>query len=311
MPKASVHSQIHELLQEKAVREILVNGHKDVWVEREDGLEKIDSEISSEMELQQFVRSLLSPMGRKIDFKSPYVDARLSNGSRLCAIIPPATLGGTHLSIRKFNTNLNSLEELHKNKTVNEKALRIIHEAIENKKNILISGASSTGKTTLLNAIAAKISPKERIITLEDTAELSIAHPHVVRLESRPPNSEGEGEITLRDLLQTALRMRPDRLIIGECRGKEALDLLLALNTGHNGSMATIHSNSPRDSLRRLELLCGVSQQYISPQLIQSYICASIHLLIHLVNEKTNRRIESIQQVCGLESGVFLLRTLL
>lgn len=306
----TIESIIYQYLQREEVCEILINGHNEVWVEGNDGLERVEERFPSEIELQRTARNFLSNIGRKIDFKNPYADARLADGSRICVVIPPASLSGTHINIRKFNKRHSSLKELAKSNSTISKNLPAINKAIQEKGNILISGATGAGKTTLLNAIASEVSPKERIITLEDTAELFIKHPHVVRLESRPPNSEGEGEVTLRKLLQTALRMRPDRIIIGECRGAESLDLLLALNTGHDGSMATIHANSARDALSRLELLCALNAVNLPPPLIRSYIYASIHILIHLTRHKQQRNIHSIQKLCGLEEGVFLLRNL-
>lgn len=300
---------IEALLAEEGVNEILVNGPEEVWVERRGALERVPIFFSDEGALLHLIRRYVSAVGRKIDHHMPFVDARLPNGFRICAVIQPAVLGGAHLCIRRFPFFWPSLDSLQQTDTMSPEAHQFLKKAVERRANILVCGSTGSGKTTLLNALGGCVPDGERILTLEDTAELRISHPHVVRLESRPANIEGEGEISLRMLLRTALRMRPDRILVGECRGPEALDLLQALNTGHAGSMASIHASSCRDALARLEILCLLNGENNLPlQALRQYIASAIQVIVFMERKNGQRRVAQIQEVTGLEEGIFLLR---
>jgi pilus assembly protein CpaF len=297
-----------KLLQDTTITEILVNGLDSIWVERGGVLERIEDTFLSEFTLERTTRRLLAPLGRKIDRKSPLVDARMPDGSRLCVAMAPAVLNGVHLSIRKFQKQWRSLDKLVEANFCSARAKEILLKLINGKRNILISGATGTGKTSLLNALAAYVPEHERLITIEDTAELELNHPHVVRLEARPANLEGEGAITIRSLLFAALRMRPDRLVLGECRGEEALDVLQAFNTGHGGSFTTVHANSTRDALHRLELLSLLNSENLSSLAVKSFVSSAIHAVVHLEKHNGQRRIACIQELKGMEEGIYLLK---
>lgn len=298
-----------DLMADPQVSEIIANGPRSLWIEKQGALLRVEGAFLSEQSLLGFVRRMLGAVGRTLDTRHPVVDARLPDGSRLCAVTAPAVLGGTHVSIRRFSSAWCRIDRLVESGSVSERAALLLARAVADKKNILVSGGTGAGKTSLLNAVASQIGAHERILTLEDTAELQISHPHVVRLESRPANLEGEGEITIRQLLKTALRLRPDRLIVGECRGPEALDLLQALNTGHAGSMATIHANSARDALARLELLCLLgSGNSLGPAVARGYIASAVNILVHLEKRAGKRALESIHEITGVDEGVVLLK---
>jgi pilus assembly protein CpaF len=299
---------LEQALNDSSICEVIVNG-KELWVDGANGLVKMSSDLNAE-QMENFIRNSLSKVGRKIDRRLPLVDARLSDGSRLAVVGEPAVLGGLHFCIRKFPQNRFTLSDLIKNEALTENSATIINDLIRERANILIAGATGSGKTTLLNAIASQVADNERIIVLEDTAELAITHPHVVRLECRPPNIEGEGEIGLQLLLRACLRMRPDRIIVGECRGKEALDLLQALHTGHAGSMATIHANSARDALARLELLAASGAANLQQEQLQQYVAAGIQAVIFLEKEKGVRKVKGIFRLAGLEGRTYLMRRL-
>lgn len=301
---------ISSLLADPQVTEILINGKTDIWFEREGRLSRHTECFQANESLLHFVRRELVAMGRKIDQRTPFVDARLANGTRLCAVIPPAVIGDLHITLRKFPVRWPSISELESFGTFSSEARRYLEEAIGARKNILICGATGSGKSTLLNALASAVPVFERILTLEDTAELRIDHPHVVRFESRPPNLEGEGEINLRTLLRVGLRMRPDRIVVGEVRGNEALELLQALNTGHAGSLASIHANSCREALSRLELLASLaSGDAVRAETLRGYIAACVGLVINVSRTPAGRQITEIKEVAGIDEGQMLLRT--
>lgn len=306
----SYYGPISKLMNDESVTEILINGASNIWVERGGVLEKTDLQFLSDESLQRLIRIFLSFSGRKVDKKSPFADARLPDGSRVCVIANPAVNGGAHIAIRKFPKKRFSLEDLRVKHFLSDKAFQYLVAAVGARKNIFLSGGTGSGKTTLLNALIDLVPAHDRVITLEDISELCPGHAHVVRLEGRPPNIEGEGEISLRMLLRAAMRMRPDRIVVGECRGVEALDVLQALNTGHAGSMGTIHANSPRDALSRLELLALLGAENLNPQVLKTYIASAIHIVVQIERTDKGRKIGSIQEVKGIENGIFLLRNI-
>ncbi len=301
-------TEIQAALSDESVSEIIVNGPDEVWVEREGALSRAPWGFSSSEELDQWARGLLSGTGRRVDRRSPVADARLADGSRICIVGEPAVLGGMHVNIRKFPQRRPDLDHLVSWEFLTPSAAAVLREAVVAGKNIFVSGGTGAGKTTLLNALVSAVPPGERVITLEDTAELRPLHPHVVRLEARPANAEGEGAIELRSLLRCSLRMRPDRLVMGECRGVEALELIQALHTGHRGSMGTIHANSARDALARLEMLVQMAMPQISPSVAKTLLAGAIQLVVHVERVNGRRRLASIHEVCGVDGGLILLR---
>jgi len=296
---------LEPLLADPSVSDILVNTYKQVYVERRGKLEKTNVVFQSDDHLLRIIDKIASGVGRRIDESSPMVDARLADGSRVNAIIPPAAVDGPILSIRKFSVDPYIMKDLVGFKSLTPGMAEFISAAVRARVNILISGGTGSGKTTLLNALSGFIPDNERVITIEDSAELQLQQPHVVRLETRPPNIEGKGEITQRDLVRNALRMRPDRIIVGEVRGAEALDMLQAMNTGHDGSLTTIHANSPRDALTRLEHMVGMSGTPIPPLVVRQQIAAALNLLIDVERLMDGRRvITSISEITGMEESV-------
>lgn len=296
---------LEPLLADPSVSDILVNTYKQVYVERRGKLEKTNVVFQSDDHLMRIIDKIASGIGRRIDESSPMVDARLADGSRVNAIIPPAAVDGPILSIRKFSVDPYIMKDLVGFKSLTPGMAEFISAAVRARVNILISGGTGSGKTTLLNALSGFIPDNERVITIEDSAELQLQQPHVVRLETRPPNIEGKGEITQRDLVRNALRMRPDRIIVGEVRGAEALDMLQAMNTGHDGSLTTIHANSPRDALTRLEHMVGMSGTPIPPLVVRQQIAAALNLLIDVERLMDGRRvITSISEITGMEESV-------
>src|SRR5215207_7445634 len=247
---------LQSLLEDDTITEIMVNGPKNIYIERKGKLHRVPVTFESNEHVMRIIDRIVAPLGRRIDESSPYVDARLQDGSRVNAVIPPISLVGPVLTIRKFSKNPITVEQLVQFGSITSEAVQFLKACVEARLNILISGGTGSGKTTLLNVMSSFIPADERIITIENAAELQLRQEHVVTLESRPPNIEGRGEITIRDLVINALRMRPERIIVGECRGGETLDMLQAMNTGHDGSMTTAHANTPRDTLSRLETMC-------------------------------------------------------
>ena len=296
---------LETLLADQSVSDILVNGYKDIFVERHGMLERTDIRFQNNEHLQRIIDKIASSVGRRVDESSPMVDARLADGSRVNAVIPPAALDGPILSIRKFSVDPFQISDLVEVKAMTPRMASFLAGAVKARVNIIISGGTGSGKTTLLNALSGFVPIKERIVTIEDSAELQLQQPHVVRLEVRPPNIEGKGEITQRDLVRNSLRMRPDRIVIGEVRGAESLDMLQAMNTGHDGSLTTIHANSPRDALTRLEHMVGMSGIPIPTNVVRQQIAAAINLLIDVERLVDGRRVvTSIQEITGMEGDI-------
>ncbi len=286
--------RLEEFFKDETVREVMVNGGCEVWVERNGKLEHVDT--ISETDTRSFIERTLLPLGRRIDITSPVVDARLTDGSRLCAVIPPIAVDGTCVSIRRFSVDCITLSDF-----ADRQIGEILQQLIFDRRNILISGAASAGKTTLLNSLCDFLAPNERVVTIEDVAELKLAHRHVVRLEARPFSPDGNHEISTRSLVRTALRLRPDRLIIGEVRGAETLDMLSAMNTGHDGSMSTIHANSARDALRRVESLVMQHATNWSRDVVRDHVATSINAIVHVARHIDGSRF--IQQVLLIEQN--------
>ncbi|WP_315808970.1 type 4b pilus Flp biogenesis ATPase TadA [Pseudomonas sp. C9-3] len=299
------------LLRDPGISEILVNGPDRVFIEHEGRLYQSDLRFIDDHHVQRVIQRILAPLGRRLDESSPMVDARLPDGSRVNAIIPPVALDGPCLSIRKFSKELLKSADLLGYQSVNEEMLAFLRQAVASRCNILISGGTGTGKTTLLNVMSSFIDERERIVTIEDTAELQLGHDHVVRLETRPPNAEGFGEVTARDLIRNALRMRPDRIILGEIRGVEVLDVLQAMNTGHDGSMSTVHANSAMDSLLRLEMLVGLTGQRVPEQTLRQMLCSALDVVVQITRLSNGRRcISEILEVLEVRDGVYVTNSL-
>jgi pilus assembly protein CpaF len=289
---------LEEVLADPEVEEVMVNGPDCVYVERAGHIEESEIRFESEQALLDAIERILSPLGRRVDELSPMVDARLADGSRVNVVIPPLAVDGASLSIRRFTAVRPGPDELVELGTVTEGLRDQLAAAVEARRSVLISGGTGSGKTTLLNALSAFIDPAERVITIEDAAELQLRQPHVVRLESRPANVEGRGRVTIRDLLRNALRMRPDRIVIGEVRGAEALDLLTALNTGHEGALSTVHANSPEDALRRIETLALMADVGLPHDAIREQLGRGIDLVVHLARlGDGSRRVIEVSEV--------------
>ena len=296
---------LEELLADPAVEEVMVNGHEQVFVERSGRIERTDVAFSSEQALRDAIERILAPLGRRVDELSPMVDARLEDGSRVHVVIPPLAVDGPSLSIRRFSAIRPGPEELVRLGTITEELHDELAAAVGARRSILVSGGTGSGKTTLLNALSGFIDPAERVITIEDAAELRLGQPHVVRLESRPANVEGRGKVTIRDLLRGALRMRPDRIVIGEVRGVEALDLLMALNTGHEGALSTVHANSPEDALRRVETLALMAGVGLPHEAIREQLGRGLDLVIHLARlSDGSRRVVEVGEVVRTTGSV-------
>jgi len=296
---------LESLLADPSVSDILVNNSKNVYVERHGVLEKTRVQFEDNDHLLRIIEKIATGVGRRIDESVPMVDARLPDGSRVNAVIPPLALDGPSLSIRKFSIDPYTVKDLLNFKTMTKAMAKFMAAAVRSRVNILISGGTGSGKTTLLNVVSSSIPVNERIVTIEDSAELQLQQPHVVRLETRPPNIEGTGAIKQRDLLRNCLRMRPDRIVIGEVRGGEAIDMLQAMNTGHDGSLSTIHANSPRDALTRLEHMVGMGEVHIPPMVVRQQIAAAIDLVVHTERLADGHRVvTSIQEITGMEDSV-------
>ena len=299
---------LETLLSDKSVSDILVNRFDSVYVERHGQLEKTSVEFRDNGHLLNIIDRIVSNVGRRIDESSPMVDARLKDGSRVNAIIPPLAIDGPSLSIRRFTVERLGVEELIEAGSLTEQMAEMLRGVIRSRLNVLISGGTGSGKTTMLNIMSGFISSKERIVTIEDSAELQLQQPHVVRLETRPANIEGKGAVNQRDLVKNCLRMRPDRIIIGEVRGGEALDMLQAMNTGHDGSLATLHANTPRDALGRLENMVSMAGLKLPVQAVRYQIASAVNVILQLERmEDGTRRVTSIQEIQGMEGDIITL----
>jgi pilus assembly protein CpaF len=299
---------LEPLLADPAVSDILVNTHRQIYVERHGKLELSGVTFTDDAHLMKIIEKIVSRVGRRIDESSPMVDARLPDGSRVNAIIPPLAVDGPVLSIRRFSTQPLRMQEMVAHKSITPEMAEILQGLGKAKINILISGGTGSGKTTMLNAISGFIDHGERIVTIEDAAELQLQQPHVVRLETRPPNIEDKGEVTQRALVRNALRMRPDRIILGEVRGSEAFDMLQAMNTGHEGSMATIHANTPRDALTRLENMVSMAGSSLQTKTMRQQISSAISVVIQIARlADGKRKMVSIQEISGMEGEVITM----
>jgi pilus assembly protein CpaF len=292
---------LEPLLRDPEISEIMVNGSREVFVEREGLVEPIVMDLGNDDRVVALVRRAISPLNLRLDETSPMVDARLPDGSRLNAVIPPLCLNGPAVTIRKFRERPFTVSELIANGTVTREMASFLADAVRHRANILVSGGTGSGKTTLLNVLSSFIPGAERLITIEDAAELKIEHDHVISLESRPPNIEGRGEVTVRDLVRNSLRMRPDRIIVGEVRGAEALDMLQAMNTGHPGSLSTAHANSPRDLLDRLETMVLMSEVNLDITAVRRQIASALDLVLHTQRSDAGRRM--LGQVASVSPG--------
>jgi pilus assembly protein CpaF len=296
---------LEQLLKDPTISDIMVNGFDNVYVERAGRLVETNIRFKDAAHVRMIIERIVSNVGRRIDESSPIVDARLADGSRVCAVIPPLSLIGPVMSIRRYGKKVLSTEDLLKNETFTTGMLDFLSACVEARLNIVISGGSGSGKTTMLNTLSRFIPEEERIVTIEDTAELQLQQNHVVRLETRPPNIEGAGAVTQRDLLINTLRMRPDRIIVGESRGAEALDMLQAMNTGHDGSMTTVHANSPRDAFSRLETMVMMASQHVPDKVIRQQLASAIHVVVHCARMSDgSRKITGIAEVVGVESDL-------
>ncbi len=302
---------LEPLLAEEGITEIMVNGSKNVYIERKGKVERVPVSFESDEHVMRIIDRIVSPLGRRIDESSPYVDARLPDGSRVNAVIPPISLVGPVLTIRKFAKIPITVDDLIRFGSITAEAIEFLKACVSSRLNVVISGGTGSGKTTLLNILSQFIPADERIITIENAAELQLRQDHVVSLESRPPNIEGRGEVTIRDLVVNALRMRPERIVVGEVRDDAALDMLQAMNTGHDGSMTTLHSNSPRDTLSRLETMVMMAGMDLPSRAIREQIASAINLIVHQERLRDGtRHITYITEVQGMEGDVITMTDL-
>jgi len=305
------YGPIEPLLNDGSITEVMVNGPQNVYIERNGVIEKTTVIFEDNAHLMRIIDRIVSPIGRRVDESSPMVDARLPSGYRVNATIPPLSLEGPVLTIRKFAQTPFTAQDLIANGTLTQNLTTFLKACVEARVNIVISGGTGTGKTTLLNVVSAFIPTRERIITIEDTAELQLKQDHVIRVEYRPPNMEGKGEITIRRLVINALRMRPDRIIVGESRGGEALDMLQAMNTGHDGSMTTIHSNGPRDTLRRIETMVLMAGTELTLRAIREQVASAVDLVVHMDRMRDGtRKVTHVTEVQGMEGDTIVLQDL-
>jgi pilus assembly protein CpaF len=297
------------LIEMDDITEIMVNGPNNVYVENKGVIYKTDTAFADDKQVLSAIERIVSPLGRRIDESSPMVDARLKDGSRVNAIIPPLSLVGPSITIRKFAKNPYTIDDLINFGSLTPEISEFLEACVQVRKNIIISGGTGSGKTTLLNVLSAFLPNRERIVTIEDAAELQLNQDHVVRLESRPPNIEGKGAITIRDLVRNSLRMRPDRIVVGECRGGEALDMLQAMNTGHDGSLTTVHANTPRDALARLETLVLMAGFDLPLRAIREQICSAIKIIVQVNREKDgSRKITHVSEITKMEGDIITMQ---
>jgi pilus assembly protein CpaF len=303
------YGPLQSLLIDPTLTEIMVNGAKQIYVERAGKLEKTNLEFESDEHLMRIIDRIVAPLGRRIDESSPYVDARLPDGSRVNAVIPPISIHGPALTIRLFSKTPLTVQDLINFGSVTPESVEFLRACVVARLNIVVSGGTGSGKTTLLNVLSGFIPDDERIVTVENAAELQLRQEHVVTLESRPPNIEGKGEISIRDLVVNCLRMRPDRIVVGECRSGEALDMLQAMNTGHDGSLTTAHSNSPRDTLARLETMVLMAGMELPVRAIREQVAAAVDLIVHEERLKDGtRKVVNITEVQGMEGDVIVMQ---
>ena len=299
---------LQPLLEDDTISEIMVNGPKNVYIERKGRLHRVPVTFENNDHVMRIIDRIVAPLGRRIDESSPYVDARLQDGSRVNAVIPPISLVGPVLTIRKFSRNPITIEQLIQFGSITSEAVQFLKACVEARLNILISGGTGSGKTTLLNVMSSFIPNDERILTIENAAELQLRQEHVVTLESRPPNIEGRGEVTIRDLVINALRMRPERIIVGECRGGETLDMLQAMNTGHDGSMTTAHANTPRDALSRVETMCLMAGMDLPVRAIREQVSSAVDFICQQERMRDGtRKVTTITEVSGMEGDVITM----
>jgi pilus assembly protein CpaF len=305
------HGPLERLLADESVTEIMVNGPYDIWVERQGRLYETTVRFKDESHLRRIINKMVAQVGRRVDESSPMVDARLPDGSRVNAVLPPLSLTGPLVTIRKFSKNRLEMGDLIRLGTVTTEVVEFLDRCIRAELNMLVSGGTGTGKTTFLNALSTSIPDSDRIITIEDAAELRLIQRHVLRLEARPKNIEGEGEIAIRELVRNSLRMRPERIIVGEVRGAEALDMLQAMNTGHDGSLSTVHANTPRDALARIETMVMMAGYDLPMRAIRQQVAAALDMIVHLERlEDGSRRVTSIVEVQRMESETITLQEL-
>jgi len=305
------HGPLERLLADDSISEIMVNGPYDVWIERHGRLFDTNVRFDDESHMRRIINKIVAEVGRRVDESSPMVDARLADGSRVNIIIPPLSLSGPLITIRKFSKKRLTLDEMIKIGTLTEESVEYLQRCVLAELNVLISGGTGSGKTTLLNALSSAIPDEDRIVTIEDAAELQLNQRHVLRLESRPKNIEGEGEVPIRELVRNSLRMRPDRIIVGEVRGAEALDMLQAMNTGHDGSLSTVHANSPRDALSRVETMVLMAGYELPVRAIRQQASSALDLIVHLERlEDGSRRVTAITEVQRMEAEVVTLQDL-
>ncbi|HNK63916.1 MAG TPA: CpaF family protein [Anaerolineales bacterium] len=299
---------LQSLLEDDTITEIMVNGPKNIYIERKGKIHRVPVTFESNEHVMRIIDRIVAPLGRRIDESSPYVDARLADGSRVNAVIPPISLVGPVLTIRKFSKNPITVDQLIQFGSITTEAVQFLKACVEARLNVIISGGTGSGKTTLLNVLSSFIPADERIITIENAAELQLRQEHVVTLESRPPNIEGRGEITIRDLVINALRMRPERIIVGECRGGETLDMLQAMNTGHEGSMTTAHANTPRDALARIETMCLMAGMDLPIRAIREQVASAVDLIVQQERMRDGtRKITTVTEVSGMEGDVITM----
>jgi pilus assembly protein CpaF len=302
---------LEPLLKDPSITEVMANGHQDIYIERNGKIEKTNVVFENEAHLMRIIDRIVSPLGRRVDEASPMVDARLPNGYRVNATIPPLSLDGPLLTVRKFAQTPYTAQDLIANGSMTPPLVAFLKACVQARVNMIISGGTGSGKTTLLNVVSAFIPSHERIVTIEDTAELQLKQEHVIRVEYRPPNIEGRGEVTIRQLVINALRMRPDRIIVGESRGGEALDMLQAMNTGHDGSMTTIHSNSPRDTLRRIETMVLMAGMELPLRAIREQVASAVDLVVHMERLRDGtRKVVQVSEVQGMEGESIVMQDL-
>ena len=299
---------LQSLLEDDTITEIMVNGPKNIYIERKGKIHRVPITFESNEHVMRIIDRIVAPLGRRIDESSPYVDARLPDGSRVNAVIPPISLVGPVLTIRKFSKNPITVDQMIQFGSISAESVQFLKACVEARLNVIISGGTGSGKTTLLNVLSSFIPSDERILTIENAAELQLRQEHVVTLESRPPNIEGRGEITIRDLVINALRMRPERIIVGECRGGETLDMLQAMNTGHDGSMTTAHANSPRDALSRIETMCLMAGMDLPIRAIREQVASAVDLIVQQERMRDGtRKVTTIAEVSGMEGEVITM----